>query len=174
MVQTYVNEIAKTISSGIGALKSRLRPFISDDTAILLYRALIKPHFDYCCPVWDGLSNELADKLQKLQNRAIRVITKSDYHSSATDLRTRLGWDDLFIGRIKIKAKLMFKIVNKQTPEYLQDLFKPFSTDYGLRDKENEFALLKPRTDLLKRSFCFIGAQLWEAANGGTQLSVNY
>ena len=45
-----VNEIAKCISSGIGALK-RLRPFINEDTAIRLYRALIAPHFDYCCPV---------------------------------------------------------------------------------------------------------------------------
>ena len=70
----HVNETAKIVSSGIGALK-RLRPFICEDTAILLYRALIEPYFDYCCPVWDGLSNELADKLQKLQNRAIRVIT---------------------------------------------------------------------------------------------------
>jgi len=62
---------------------------------------------------------------------------------------------------MKFKAKLMFKTVNKQTPEYLQDLLKPFSTDYGLRDKENKFALPKSRTDLLKRSFCFSGAQLW-------------
>ena len=144
----HVNEFANTISSGTGALK-RLGSFISVDTAILLYQALIKPYFDYCCPVWDGLSNELADKLQKLQNRAIRVITKSDYHSSATALRTRLGWDDLSIRRMKFKAKLMFKTVNKQTPEYLQDLFKPFSTDYGLRDQENKFALPKLRTDLI-------------------------
>ncbi|CAH3146369.1 unnamed protein product, partial [Porites lobata] len=48
--------------------------------------ALIEPHFVYCCPEWDGLNNELADKLQKLQNRAIRVITKSDYRSCATAL----------------------------------------------------------------------------------------
>ena len=33
-----VNEITKSISPGIGALK-RLRPFIKEDTAILLYRA---------------------------------------------------------------------------------------------------------------------------------------
>ena len=70
----HANETAKTVSSGIGALK-RLRPFICEDTAILPYRALIEPYFYYCCPVWDGLSNELADKLQKLQNRAIRVIS---------------------------------------------------------------------------------------------------
>ena len=68
----HVSETAKIISSGIGALK-RLRPFICEETAILLYRALIEPYFDYCCPVWDGLNNELADKLQKLQDRAIRV-----------------------------------------------------------------------------------------------------
>lgn len=67
--------IAKTefMLIGIGALK-RLRPFICEDTAILLYRALIEPYFDYSCPVWGGLSNELADKLQKLQNRAITKI----------------------------------------------------------------------------------------------------
>ena len=123
----HVNETAKTVSSGIGALK-RLRPFICEDTAILLYRALIEPYFDYCCPVWDGLSNELADKLQKLQNRAIRVITKSDYYSNATALRGKLGWDNLCTRRKKQKLKLMFKTLNDQCPEYLKGLFKPFST----------------------------------------------
>ena len=54
----------------------------------------------------------------------------------------------------------MFKTVNKQTPEYLPDLFKPFSTDYGLRDKENKFALPKPRSDFYKSSFCYSGALL--------------
>ena len=61
----HVNETAKIISSGI---VKRLRLCICDDTAILLHRALIEPYFDYCCPVWDGLSNELADKLQKTTN----------------------------------------------------------------------------------------------------------
>ena len=131
----------------------------NEDSAILLYRALIEPYFDYCCPVWDGLSNELNDKLQKLQNRAIRIITKSDFYSSATVLRLKLGWDSLYTRRKKHKAKLMFKTINKQAPEYLQDLFKPFSTGYNLRDKANKLALPKPRT----RSFCYSGAQLWNS-----------
>ena len=155
----HVNETAKIVSSGIGALK-RLRPFICEDTAILLYRALIEPYFDYCCPVWDGLSN---DKLQKLQNRAIRVITNSDYYSSATALRGELGWDNLCTRRKKQKLKLMFKTLNDQSPEYLKGLFMPFSTDYGLRNSDNKLALPKPRTDFLKRSFCYSGAQLWNS-----------
>ncbi|CAB4040809.1 Integrase recombinase xerD-like, partial [Paramuricea clavata] len=38
--------------------------------------------------VWDGLNVTLNDKLQKLQNRAARVITKSQYGASSTKPRT--------------------------------------------------------------------------------------
>ena len=114
-------------------------------------------------PVWDGLSHELADKLQKLQNRAIRVITKSDHYSSATTLRGELEWDNLSTRRKKQKLKLMFKTLNDQSPEYLKGLFMSFSTDYGLRNNDNKLALPKTRTDFLKRSFCYSGAQLWNS-----------
>ena len=42
-----------------------MRPFISKETAIQIYNALIMPHFDYCSPVWDCLIGYLSDKLQK-------------------------------------------------------------------------------------------------------------
>ena len=42
----HVEEICKKVSSAIGALK-RVRPFISKETAIQIYNALIMPHFDY-------------------------------------------------------------------------------------------------------------------------------
>ena len=113
--------------------------------------------------MWDGLSNELADKLQKLQTRAIRVITKSDYYSSATALRGKLECDNICTKRMKQKLKIMFKNLNDQSPEYLKSLFKPFSTDYGLRNSDNKLALPKPRTDFLKRSFCYSRAHLWNS-----------
>ena len=37
---------------------------------MLLYRALIGPHFDYWSPVSGGLSNELVDRLQNLQSHS--------------------------------------------------------------------------------------------------------
>ena len=51
----HIEEISKKISSAIGALK-RIRPFISEGTALQIYQALILPHFDYCSPDWDELS----------------------------------------------------------------------------------------------------------------------
>ena len=71
----HVEEICKKkVSSAIGAHK-RVRLFISKETAIQIYNALIMPHFDYCNPVWDCLTGYLSDKLKKLQNRAARIIT---------------------------------------------------------------------------------------------------
>ena len=59
----------------------------------------------------------------------------------------------------KQKTKLMFKILNKQNPEYLQDLFKPFTRNATL--KADKLALPKPHTEFHKRSICYNGAHLW-------------
>ena len=78
----------------IGALR-RIRPLISQYTAVLVYNSLIQPHFDYCSLVWDGLSDHLSDKLQKLQNRAARVILKASYGTSSSLLLDILKWDKI-------------------------------------------------------------------------------
>ena len=62
----YIKELCRKISSAIGALR-RIRSLVSQSTAVQIYNALIQPHFDYCAPVWDGLSSYLCEKLQKLQ-----------------------------------------------------------------------------------------------------------
>ena len=99
-----MHEISKKVSSSIDALK-RIRPFVSMHTAVEIYKGLIEPHFDYCSAFWDGLSQQLSDKLQKLQNRAARVITKSSrYDASSRQLLNFLGWDNLSIRRAKQKA----------------------------------------------------------------------
>ena len=96
----HVENISKKIASAIGALK-RVRQFIDTNTALKIYGALIQQYFDYCNSVWDGLNIQLDNKLQKLQNRAARVISESRYDASASDLFSKLGWDNLSIRRKK-------------------------------------------------------------------------
>ena len=136
----HMKELSKKIASGIGALK-RLMPFISKNTAVIIYKALIEPYFDYCSSVWYGISDTLSKKLQKLQNRAARVITKSTYDTSAKPLLNSLNWDDLGTRRKK-----------------LQD------SSYNLRNLENKQLLPKPpRTNYLKSSISYSGAALWNS-----------
>ena len=155
-----MDKISKRIFSGIGALK-RLRPFVSLGTAKKIYDSLIQPHFDYCCTVWDGINNQLTEKLQKLQNRAARVITKSSYEVSSSSLLDALGWEKLIFNGQKDKAIMVFKSLHNLTPVYLHSIFCNFNTHYSLlRNSTNKLILSKPSTEYLKRSFSYSGAAL--------------
>ena len=50
----HIEFIASKISSGIGAIR-KLKEFVDRNTLVLVYNALIQPHFDYCCEVWDTI-----------------------------------------------------------------------------------------------------------------------
>ena len=115
--QTHWREIQKNRCS-----QRCVRPFISTASAtLIIYQALIQPHFDYCSSVWDGCSAKLSDKMQNLQNGAARIITKSNYDSSATQFLENLHWDELSKRRKKHKAFLICKILNGLAPQYLRN-----------------------------------------------------
>ena len=158
----HIKELCRKISSAIGALR-RIRSLISQSTAVQIYNALIQPHFDYCAPVWDGLNSYLCEKLQKLQNRAARVILQANCEVNSSLLLETLKWDQLSLRRRKHKAIMMFKSLNGLAPVYLHELFDKRHTDYDLRDSFRKLNLPKPRTNYLKRSFSYSGALLWNS-----------
>ena len=59
--------------------------------------------------IWDNLSKGLATRLNKLQNRACRVILRAAYDVSSKDVLEELGWSDLKTRRAKHEATQMFK-----------------------------------------------------------------
>ena len=64
-------------------------------TLHLIYQALIQPHFDYCNIVWGNCGITLMNKIQKLQNRAARALTNSNYDADTGHLFELLGWKNL-------------------------------------------------------------------------------
>ena len=73
--------------------------------------------------------------LQKLQNRAARIITGASYLQRSSDVLCELGWMTLEAMRKCQKAILMFKILNEITLPYLSQMFTHSASfhDYGLR-----------------------------------------
>ena len=65
--------ICKKICAGISA-NCRIKPFVDKQTLISIYNAIVRPYFDYCCEVWDVFGETQSKRLQKLQNRAARII----------------------------------------------------------------------------------------------------
>jgi len=70
----HINAISKKISSGIGSIK-RISQCVPPATLHNIYHGLVQSHFDYCSVVWGNCAKTLSDKLQRLQNRAVRVLT---------------------------------------------------------------------------------------------------
>ena len=66
-----------------------------------------------------GIAAKRSEKLQKLQNRASRILTSSSYDADAGYLLQQLGWKDL-IAQCQIQVALMvFKALNDLAPDYL-------------------------------------------------------
>jgi hypothetical protein len=74
----HIDAICKKVSKGIGALRL-CKSLVSLDTLQILYNIIILPYFDNRCLVWNNCSITLKTNLQKLQNRAARIITGDSY-----------------------------------------------------------------------------------------------
>ena len=56
------------------------------DTLKLLYRRLIEPHLRFCYSIWGNGGVSTRKILERLQNRAVRIITNSLYGAPAEPL----------------------------------------------------------------------------------------
>ena len=151
----HIEHTSKKIASCIGILK-RGRSFVPCETFLCVFNALVQPHFDYCSVVWGNCNKSLSIKLQKLQNRAARILTSSSYDANVDDLFVRLGWQKQSATRIEIKtATMVYKSLNGLSPDYLKSMFtdRSAASTYSLRNCEDKLALPLPRTNFLKKRF---------------------
>ena len=73
--EEHVDSLCKRVSSGLDTLK-QARQCVPQDRLLTIHNAPIKPLFDYCDVVWGNLKKTLTTRLQNLQNRAARIITR--------------------------------------------------------------------------------------------------
>ena len=123
----HVNELIVKISQALKMIR-RVSSFMSQNKLLLIYHSLIEQRLHYCSIVWDTLSDGLKQKLQKLQNRAARIITKSSYDYPSDELFVQLRWHELERQRSSEKAITMFKVLNNCRTNQVHD--------YSLRNSD--------------------------------------
>ena len=117
------SEISKKVAKALGALR-RLKPICPwHQILVSIYKSLILPNFDYCSAVWGCTGSGLTRKLQKLQNRAARIITGSSYDIRSAQILSDLDWPDLVQRRANHLEKPMFQTMNNEVPEYISEKF---------------------------------------------------
>ena len=163
----------KIISNNIALLK-RARSFVSRDSLIKMYNALVWPHFNYCSTIWNDGCYSIIDKLFKLQKRAARVITGDTYDVRSMQTLDSLNWLPLEELLKQREVIMTFKILTGRSPQYLEKLFSISQNDnYNLRSNQTKLKLPKPKTNFLKRSFSYRTAKSWNELPSGTTENYN-
>ena len=120
--RSHIDKLTKKVASGTGAIK-RIRHLVPQATLLLIYQALIQPHFDYFNFVWGNCGITLQNKVQKLQNRAARVLTNSNYDADAGHLFELLRWKNPASQPQIQRAIMVYKSPHGLAPDYLCSKF---------------------------------------------------
>ena len=119
----HVSYIASRVYPKLKLL-NRISSFLSPAILLKIYKMTILPILDYGCIVWGLCGKKNSDFLEKLQNKAMRIILRTNHLTCTQSTRERLGLWTLFDRRRYLRLQLVYKIVNDyHCPRQLQGYF---------------------------------------------------
>ena len=158
-------QIANISKSAYAVIRkiSHLRKYLDKPATEKLVHAFLTSRLDYCNSLLSGIPSNLLNHVQRFQNTAARIITKSRKYDHISPILQSLHWLPV---RQRISFKILlftFKIINGQAPEYLSETITIRQTARSLRSGK-AVMLETPRTTTQAygdRSFSFMAATLW-------------
>jgi hypothetical protein len=118
----HIHELTKRASGQLNFL-SRQQKFLTQDAKKVAIESFILANFNYCPLAWHFCSSESLKKLEKIQERALRLL-HNDYESDYETLLSRSNKSTLQIRRIKLLATEIFKTINELNPPYMKEIFQ--------------------------------------------------
>ena len=106
--------------------------FLTKQGKLSIYNSFIASNCSYCPLAWHFCSVSSTNKLEKVQERALSFIN-NEYSSSINDLLKSTNTQPLYVRRLKQMACGVFKILNKLSPKYKNDLVKIKPSTYNFR-----------------------------------------
>ena len=163
--QSHINMIENKVARAVGIL-SKVRFLFPSSTLLLLYSTLIKPHLLFGITLWGSTCSSYLCKLQRLQNKAIRIISNCNRRASITYYYHKLEIlkiTDLYTFEI---AKLMHQHHKQSLPLRISNFFKPLSTVYDRQTRSktlNNLFVEKFSTSRCQKSIKFQGPKIWNS-----------
>ena len=148
----HIQNITAKSYSVLGLLRRNLRVG-STDLKVRAYQALVRPHMEYACTVWDPHTQCNIRKLEMVQRRAARYVCNRWHNtSSVAEMLGQLEWESLEHRRLNARLCTMYKIMHgaAQIP-WQQHL--THSTRTTRRSHAWRLTPLLPHNDTYKYSF---------------------
>ena len=167
---SMTSHIASIVRSCFFALRQlgQLRPYLNKETSKTVAVALIQSKLDYCNSCLWGVNDNQLKRLQKVQNSAARIVTRTKKSDHITPVLRDLHWLPV---EKRIEHKLLsivYSCVEGTAPAYLQELVPKHAPSRPLRSSSQSL-LRVPSVDGHKkksqgaRSFECVAPKLWNS-----------
>ena len=159
-----VNQISNRVNSILYQLKTQ-KHVLPTHTRTKLINALAFPHLDYCSLVFGDLTNELNERLQRIQNSCIRFIFNLRYDEHVSSYREKLSWLPVKDRRNYLLSVFLFSLFSTSEPKYLMDMFEhqPESRTMITRSASSDLYCPTHRTTKYHHSFLVSSTKLWNS-----------
>ena len=139
------------------------KKYLSLQTIQRMYFSIVDSHFRYCCSVWGCAGDTTLRKLQKLQNRAARVVTNSPFDHTSLPLISKLGWLTVKEMIDFETACMVYKALHGLAPPYMKSMFHKLSESCNrtLRNTSTDLRIPLCKTSNGQRSFSYRGVTVW-------------
>lgn len=159
----HVSYVCKKAGHKLGLLY-RTRPYVNQYRSLMLYKSLILPILDYGDCLLTALSQQNAFKLQKIQNKALRIILRSDVYRSVIYLHQELNLLTLYERRNYHLAVMTYKCLTDKAPGYLIDRLSYVSSIHPLNTRasqENDLYISRARHAIGNKAFSRLGPKIF-------------
>ena len=157
----HISNICSTAHLHLHSI-GKIRSYLTKSSTERIVHALITSRLDYCNSLLYGLPASKLNRLQRVQNAAARLITRTRKRDHITPVLYDLHWLPI-AERIEFKLLLLvFKVKNNLAPHYLSVLLKPYQPMRQLRSVDQELFTIPSVTSTYHRnSFAVAGPLLW-------------
>ena len=111
----------------------RISHYLNKDKLRLIMNAFIKSQFNYCPLLWMNHNRQINHKINKLHERALRVVYKDDEltFQQLLDQDNAITTHDQNLKKLAIQ---MYRVKHNLCPLPVQELFKNYENPYNLRN----------------------------------------
>ena len=139
---------------------ARIRKYLNIDKVRILFKAFFESQFKYCPLTWMFHSRNTNNKINRLHERALRIVY-NDYKSSFENLLETDGSFSVHHYNIQTLAIELYKVSNNLSQTIFNELFTRNTNDHNLRSK-SEFVIPHVRTVLKgSNSIRYFGPVIW-------------
>ena len=118
---THVANICSRVSKKLHAL-ARISQYMSIHKRRMTMKAFIASEFGYCPLVWMFHSRKLNSRVNKLHERALRIVYQ-DYASSFTEFLEKDNSITIHNRKKQFIATALFKVKNELLPPFAKEIF---------------------------------------------------